>query len=335
MPAQSLHQHLHARLLRATQVPGVLGAAARHHLAVPGKQLRGRLAHDVAVALGAAKAPALELAAAVEMLHNASLVHDDIQDEDVLRRGRETVWLRFGRAVAINLGDHLLASSFGALAVLDAPAERRSRLVKLFTSATSTIACGQSDEILRRDDQELDLARYEQIARDKTGPLMALPIEGAAVLAGVDEAAVAAIREGGLLLGTAYQLADDVLDLLDRKQRGQAGADLREGKLTWPLLDYLERAPEPEHDRLLALLSARERRVTDVLPWVRVIRASGAVERTLERAATLVAASRAAWSTLPPACAAVLDREAARFTAALPAPEEAVPASLSPVEAAE
>jgi geranylgeranyl pyrophosphate synthase len=325
---------LHARVQTAAQLGGILGAAARYHLARAGKQLRGGLALAVAASLGADEPSALEIAAACELLHNASLVHDDIQDGDVLRRGRETVWLRFGQPVAINLGDHLLACAFGALAGMRAAEDRRVRLVALFARATSVIARGQSDEILRRDDQHLDRERYERIARDKTGPLLALPLECAAILAGLGEHAVGAMREGGLLLGTAYQLADDIADLLDAKQRGEPGADLREGKLTWPVIDFLERADPSVRAQLLALLTARGRRIADVAPWVRAIRADGAVERAMLRVRALVAAAEMAWSTLPPSCHQLLRGEAQQFLSSLPDAGQRMPAAQGGIEVA-
>ena len=325
---------LHARVQQTARLGGILGAAARYHLARAGGLMRGRLALAVAASLSVDQPSALDLAVACELLHNASLVHDDIQDGDILRRGREAVWVRFGQPVAINLGDHLLACAFAALAAMSAPPERRTRLVTLFARATSIIASGQSDEILRRDDQHLDRERYERIARDKTGPLLALPLESAAVLAGLEGEAVAAIREGGLLLGTAYQIADDIADLLDGKQRGEPGADLREGKLTWPLLDFLERAAPAVQDQLLALLVGRGRRTADVAPWVRAIRDDGAVERATLRAQELVTAARQAWSALPPPCQLLLAGEAERFLRTLPSSGQRSIASDEGVEVA-
>jgi geranylgeranyl pyrophosphate synthase len=320
MRARKLAVALHSRVQQAAELGGILGAATRHHLARAGQQFRGRLAHDMAVCLGVPKPVAIDLGAACELLHNASLVHDDIQDRDVLRRGREAAWVRFGEPVAINLGDHLLASSFAVLAGLAVDAGARTRLVAAFARTTSVIARGQSDEILRRDDHEVDRARYEQIAGDKTGPLLALPLESAAIVAGLPDVQIDAVRTGGLLLGAAYQLADDVADLLDCKQRGEPGADLREGKLTWPMLDFLERSDASVQDRLLGQLSARERRTTDVQPWVRAIRAAGSLDRTLQRIGELTHAAREAWSPVPAAGRALLRRVAQRFERELPLP---------------
>jgi geranylgeranyl pyrophosphate synthase len=321
---------LHARVQQAAELSGILGAATRHHMALAGQQFRGLLAHDLAVRLGIPRAVAVDLGAACELLHNASLVHDDIQDRDVLRRGREAAWVRFGEPVAINLGDHLLASSFAVLAALPVDAGARTRLVAAFAPTTSVIARGQSDELLRRDDHEVDRARYEQIAADKTGPLLALPLESAAIVAGLPEAQIDAVRTGGTLLGTAYQLADDVADLLDCKQRGEPGADLREGKLTWPMLDFLEGSSASVQERLLGQLAARERRTTDVQPWVRAIRAAGSLDRTLRRVGELTRAACDAWSPVPAAGRALLRRVAQRFERALPVP----PAETAGVEVA-
>lgn len=291
---------LHDDVVAQSAATGILGAAARFHLARPGKEVRGRLAMRIAGALAVSEGAARGLATACELLHNASLVHDDVQDRDVVRRGRETVWSRFGEPIAINLGDHLIASAFRVLAEVDAPAPHRADLLAMFARATSTLAAGQSAEILRRDDGTMDCATYETVAAAKTGPLLALPIEGALLLAGSTLAQREAARAGAADFGVAFQILDDVADLVGRKQRLERGADLREGKLTWPMLIFLEDADAEIGDRFRAFLRGPRAARSDVGPWVQTLLAADVVTQSLDQVDILTARAMKTWQVLPP-----------------------------------
>ncbi len=306
-------ERLHEEVTKAAAVSGVLGAAARHHFASPGKQLRGRLAIELATALGVSDANAMALGAACELMHNASLVHDDVQDRDVLRRGRDTVWLRFGDPIAINLGDHLLAQAFAAMAAAGADSGHSARLCSLFGDAITATARGQSDEILRRDERTSTMREYERMACDKTGPLFAIPIQASLILSGASDATVAAASRGGASLGTAFQILDDASDFLDLKGRGSAGADLREGKLTWPMLHYLDRVETRVRTAFSNLLAARSRSDDEVAGWVRAMLESGAVDASFSRVDALIARAEREWRSLPESCQPILSAHGDHF----------------------
>lgn len=156
-------------------VPAALHEPARFHFAKRGKLLRGQLAYTSALAFDLSPAQALAWATSVELLHNASLVHDDICDRDLNRRGQESVLRRYGEAVALCLGDFLIAKSFAKAAEAD------PRLVPVVSEAMSTLAGGQAAEFTTVGYPGLEL--YTRIAIHKTAPLLSLAVIGNLVLA--------------------------------------------------------------------------------------------------------------------------------------------------------
>jgi len=234
-----------AALMRAlvrAHADGVLRTAALEHLADPGKQLRARLAFETGAALGAARAALVPWAAACELLHNASLVHDDLQDRDAVRRGRPTVWVRHGDAAAVNVGDLLMMLPHLALRELRCdPAVCWRLCVLLVTRAVGTVN-GQSADLERPDRGAAGWDGYEAVARGKTGHFFALPVAGAAIAAGRDEDEADAVGDAFADVGVAFQMANDLADLSGRTPR-RRGSDVRRGALTALVVEHLRREP--------------------------------------------------------------------------------------------
>lgn len=253
---------------------------AQDQLDAGGKRLRALLTPALVQAGGGPLQAALVYGAAAELLHNGTLVHDDIQDRDELRRGRPTLWVQYGSAQAINAGDALL---FGAVAaVLQAPEialEHRAPLAGLLSSALYETIRGQVADLALRDLDPVGVDDLLAVHIAKTGPLFAACLEGAVVLLGGDGAQRAAARKLGGVLGVAFQVRDDLLDLRGVKGRGAAGADLREGKVTFPLLMALQRATASDAAALRAVLAAAAsgQRPDDatVAHWVAFAESSG------------------------------------------------------------
>jgi geranylgeranyl diphosphate synthase, type I len=244
-------------LMTALAVGGRLeraGAMVQEHLGAGGKRLRARLALAAVEALGLPRREGVGWAAAVELLHNASLVHDDIQDGDRLRRGRPTLWARHGVGQAINAGDLLLMLPYLAVEHATADPALRWQLVRLLATLAADTARGQSEEMGLLAAGRLDQGSYLRAVEGKTGALIRLPVEGAALLAGRGTQAASALGLAFAPLGVLFQLQDDLLDLYGDKARGAPGNDLREGKVSALVVAHLERAPE-DRDALLALLS--------------------------------------------------------------------------------
>lgn len=202
-----------------------LDAMARYHLGTGGKYLRGQLALAEAQAMGVAQAQALPWALACEMLHNATLVHDDIQDNDPIRRGQTSLWKKFGLAQAINVGDYFIFRAFGTTANLANP-----RLSLFMAETAQELVTGQCQE-LSPDIQSIEQIspHYETLAKRKTGTLFQLPVIGAQLLK--DSAINLQLQESWFRLGLSYQIYDDIKDYLGLKQTGQKQKDFVEGRL--------------------------------------------------------------------------------------------------------
>lgn len=192
-----------------SQGTGEAGTAAAYHLSAGGSRVRALLALDAARALRLRDGDGVAIAAACELLHNASLVHDDLQDRDVVRRGQEAVWRRFGDATAICVGDLLLSAAYAALAGTGPSA---ASLMARMHQRVAAVIRGQCEDLAMQGRAGGTLAGYDQVARAKSGPLLILPIELALALAG-QEQAIATAAEAGFLFAVGYQMADDLDDV--------------------------------------------------------------------------------------------------------------------------
>ena len=229
-------------LLEAVEAPGALGEAARWQIQGDAKRIRARLALAAGHAMGADMLAVVRVAAAVELLHEASLVHDDLQDRDTLRRGKNTVWVEYGEALAITLGDWMINQAYDVLLQIETDPPKLRQIARAMSKAVAATVCGQARENVAKSSLTTSPSDYIEMATGKTAPLLSFPLESAALLAGRTEQELAAIRSGLECLGGAYQLRDDLIDLLGEKGRGEAGADLIEGKATLPVLLYYAQA---------------------------------------------------------------------------------------------
>ena len=205
-------------LPKSGTVPPALAQAMRHLVFPGGKRLRPALAFAAAEAVGAPPERALALAAAVELVHTYSLVHDDLpcMDDDDERRGRPTVHVAYGEAVAVLAGDALLALAFEVLATQgarDACPERALGALRDLAEAAGARALvgGQVDD-LELSEVPADAARIESVHRRKSAALIAASVVGGARQAGADAARLARLRRFGEDVGVAFQIADDLLD---------------------------------------------------------------------------------------------------------------------------
>ena len=255
----------------ATAYPGELGEACRATLAAGGKRVRPLLTLLCARRDAALGEPVLRGATAIELLHMATLVHDDVLDRAELRRGRPTVAHAYGVQTAVSAGNYLLARAFRELVGAGDPAA---------VDVLSATAVGLSEgEVLQRDDAyrvTVTPAEYELRCERKTADLFAAACRLGAVLSGAGEQAAAALSEYGRLSGLAFQVFDDILDCSgDEASTGKRpGADVRDGTVTLPLIFALEVHPE-----LAPLLSRKGQGAADVATVLETIAGSGALAR--------------------------------------------------------
>lgn len=239
------------------EAPCTLGDICLEHLATGGKRVRAKLVLASTRALGGSAKDVFPWAAAVELVHNASLVHDDLEDGDEQRRGHPTVWAKHGVAQAINAGDLMLSIPYRAAALCAVSDPVRWRLCASLASAVEQMARGQSGELGLLDQlrcgNELESA-YILTAHQKTGALFASAVEGAAMVSGLPWTQAETLGKTYLELGLLFQMQDDVLDLFGDKGRGQRGNDVREGKVSALVVEHVKRYPE-DREWLFSILS--------------------------------------------------------------------------------
>ncbi len=229
-------------LSRSARIGGLLGGATTYHLASGGKGWRGRLATECGRALGVNSEDSVGLAAACELVHQASVVHDDIQDEAPQRRGRASVAAKFGAPVALCVGDHLLVSAFSQLTTLP----QSSALVRMFAAGISEMAAAQAEECNPTLWPTINWLRYETLIAGKAGAMVVLPVAGAALIAGLPAWDVETLSQAARILGMAYQAGDDIEDLT---------ADLTAGSLNGVIVRGLDASGATERVKWLGLLA--------------------------------------------------------------------------------
>jgi octaprenyl-diphosphate synthase len=221
---------------------------AEYALTGQGKQLRSALVALSAGAAGKLNDAHVSVAVIIEMVHLATLVHDDVIDGAEIRRRRPTLAANWGNEISVLLGDCLFAHALKLAASFPTP-----EICRAVAAATNTVCAGEILQTQRRKNFEMSLAEYFRVVQMKTGELFALSCDLGAYLSAVLRGA---LRQFGLAIGTAYQIYDDCLDLFGSESAAgkSLGTDLAKGKLTLPLLLLLERAEPRQRSDLQALL---------------------------------------------------------------------------------
>ena len=252
----------------------LVGQVARYIIASGGKRLRPVLLLLTCGALGCTSEQRFNLAAVVEFIHTATLLHDDVVDESTLRRGKSTANEVFGNPASVLVGDFLYSRAFQMMVETGS-----MRVMQILADATNVIAEGEVLQLMNIRDAALDEAAYLRVIRSKTAKLFEASCRLAAVLAGSPPEVEAACAEYGQSLGTAFQIIDDVLDYEgDAAELGKnLGDDLREGKVTLPLIVAMRRGTEAES---ALVRRAIESGSTDELPAIlRIVQDCGALEQ--------------------------------------------------------
>lgn len=218
-----------------------------------GKHLRPALVALTANALGKVNDSHVTVAVIIEMVHLATLVHDDVMDEAEIRRGQLTLAANWGNEIAVLFGDCLFARALALAASF--PTTEICRAVAL---ATNTVCSGEILQTQHRCDFDFTREQYFKVLEMKTAELFALSCELSGLLSDASADQRAGLRAFGMAFGTAYQVYDDCLDLFGSETSAgkSLGTDLTKGKLTLPVLLALERAEAPERERIQGLISA-------------------------------------------------------------------------------
>jgi octaprenyl-diphosphate synthase len=265
-----------------------------HIIAAGGKRLRPMLAMLAARALGYAGHDHHQLAAIIEFIHTATLLHDDVVDESDLRRGRKTANALWGNAPSVLVGDFLYSRSFQLMVELE-----NREIMRVLADTTNQIAEGEVLQLLHVRNPDTDEAAYLQVIERKTAVLFAAATRLGALLAGADADTQQALHDYGLQLGFAFQIADDVLDYTaDGNALGKnLGDDLAEGKATLPLIHALAHTDAATRERMRAAVRSGD---IDAMPMIlHAIRATGGLEVSAAKAREHAKRAEAALRGLP------------------------------------
>jgi len=274
----------------------VIPALAEHLIGSSGKRLRPLLTIAAARLSGARDDACLKLAAAVEFIHTATLLHDDVVDSSELRRGRVAAHLIWGAPSSVLVGDFLFARAFELMVEAGSMAA-----LEILARASRVIAEGEVLQLTRAHDLDLSQEIYLQIIQAKTAELFAAAAEAGAVVAGAPPARAQALRRFGQEVGLAFQLVDDALDYSGvREDLGKnPGDDFREGKATLPLIFVMARTGPAETEFWRRAVDRREQTEADFQRTRELMRATGALQSTLDLAADYAAGAKTALVDFP------------------------------------
>ncbi|WP_418321256.1 octaprenyl diphosphate synthase [Piscinibacter sakaiensis] len=266
----------------------------RYIIEAGGKRIRPRLVLLFSSALGFEGPERHELAATVEFIHTATLLHDDVVDESALRRGRETANAMFGNAASVLVGDFVYSRAFQMMVSLN-----RMRVLEVLADATNVIAEGEVLQLMNMHDPDLAVDDYLRVIRFKTAKLFEASARLGAILAEASPEIEEACADYGRCLGTAFQLIDDVLDYegATTELGKNVGDDLREGKTTLPLLLAMSRGTDSERSMIRHAIEHGE--VARLEEIVGIVRRTGAIEATRESARTETEKARQCLDILP------------------------------------
>ncbi len=264
---------------RLTSDVALVNQIGEYIIGAGGKRMRPMLVIMFARALGFRGAEQHELAATVEFIHTATLLHDDVVDESSLRRGRQTANALFGNAASVLVGDFLYSRAFQMMVSVN-----RMRVLEVLADATNVIAEGEVLQLMNMHDPDIAVSEYLRVIRFKTAKLFEASARLGAVLADASSDVEEACAAYGRSLGTAFQLVDDLLDYEgNTAELGKnVGDDLREGKPTLPLLIAMERGTAAERELIRHAIEHGE--VARLAEIVEIVRHTGAIAATREAA---------------------------------------------------
>jgi octaprenyl-diphosphate synthase len=267
---------------------------ADYIISAGGKRIRPTLVLLFANAWGYRGTDHHALAAIVEFIHTATLLHDDVVDESSMRRGRKTANALFGNAASVLVGDFLYSRSFQMMVAI-----RNMRVMQILADATNVIAEGEVLQLLNMHDPDVSEERYLQVIRSKTAKLFEAAAQLGALIAGAPDEQIEAAAEYGRSLGTAFQLIDDVLDYSGNADDigKNVGDDLREGKPTLPLIYLMQHGLPEQRELIRACIETGDEQHFDAV--LAAVTESGALQYTREQAILAAAAARATIVGLP------------------------------------
>ena len=266
-----------------------------HLVEAGGKRLRPMLTLATAKMCGYDGDDHIKLAATVEFIHTATLLHDDVVDESEKRRGRPTANLLWDNKSSVLVGDYLFARSFQLMTETNS-----IRVLRILSNAAATIAEGEVLQLTAAQDLATTEAIYLQVVRGKTAALFSAATEVGGVIAGMDDAKVQALFDYGDALGIAFQIVDDLLDYWGSDATGKnVGDDFRERKLTLPVIKAVAMADDEEHAFWKRTIAKGKQEDGDLEHAIDLLNKHGTLEATRAEANAWIAKARKALAYLP------------------------------------
>jgi octaprenyl-diphosphate synthase len=290
---RAVDQLIHARLSSQT---ALIPELAAYLIDAGGKRVRPMITLGAATVLGACPPAAHKLAAAVEFIHTATLLHDDVVDESALRRGKKSAHRVWGASASILVGDFLFARAFNLMVECE-----DLRVLDSLARASSVIAEGEVMQLANAGRSDISIDNYMRVIRAKTAALFAAAARVGAMAAGGDQRQIEALETYGMDLGVAFQLADDALDYggLSAAMGKNAGDDFHEGKVTLPVILARETGDAQERAFWDRVMGDGVREPADFEHAVAILRRRNAITRTLDFARVHAKNAASALESLP------------------------------------
>lgn len=266
-----------------------------YHLESGGKRIRPGLCMLVADRLGVDKDKILPFAVSLELIHGFSLIHDDLQDMDILRRGKPSIWVKYGIPNAINIGDGMLVKVYECILCSNLSEGIMKKLLDMITKTCITLVEGQAMDIDFRNRNDVSEKEYMEMVWRKTGALFGLALWGAGFIAGVEKDVQNILMKYGRWLGPAFQIRDDIMDLDKNAKKGREfGADIKEGKRSLMIIHALNNLNEKEKEKLLNILNKPKKKTyeEDIILAVDILKSSGSINYARKKAIELVKMSQ-------------------------------------------
>jgi octaprenyl-diphosphate synthase len=270
---------------------------AHHILFAGGKRLRPLLLVLSARLCGYNADYAKTVSAALEYLHAATLLHDDIVDDAVLRRGKTVAHSVYGNAITVLVGDFLLARALALCAD-----SGKIRVIHIISDLTENMSTGEVHQLMRKGDISLTEDEYLEVIRRKTAVLFQAACTVSAVIADASEEKENALSDFGYYLGMAFQMADDLFDYtLDTADLGkEVGADLREGKLTLPVIHALKQANSADRDQMVKIIENENFSVDEFKLLVQLLEKNDGITYTQKTAAAYIEKAKSTLAVFEP-----------------------------------
>jgi len=275
----------------------LVSEVAHHILFAGGKRLRPLLLVLSAKICGYEETYAKTVSSALEYLHAATLLHDDIVDDAILRRGKTVAHSVYGNAVTVLVGDFLLARALAICAD-----SGKIKVIHIISELTENMSTGEVHQLMRKGDINLTEEEYMEVIRRKTAVLFQAACTVSAVIADAPAKKENALSDYGFNLGVAFQMVDDLFDYtMNTGDLGkEVGADLREGKLTLPIIHALKQANSADHERMKKIIENENFTEDEFKILVQLMEKYGGIAYTVERAASYIEKAKKALSVFEP-----------------------------------